>query len=254
MGDGISESDVACGGTGTLRMRENKLQQYRLTAADVVRKVDSSATVIAYQSTSEPGSTSHTESASVSVNASVSGGDIAPAGRKVASERVASGVTRHVGAGVTFEPEGASAGAGTGTAGAALSSKKPAAKNIGPLTWNGLRDADMAVAALERPDAVQQRTGAGAKRALKRSDGGRPGQAADERGGRSPGRIAARARGGGRRTCHRALAREQLPTASSPCATVFRYFTTLLSPALRYRVGYAAARFQGRWQSSPQSR
>ena len=81
MGDGISVSDVACGGTGTLRMRRNKLQQYRLTAADVVRKVDSSATVIAYQSTSEPGSTSHTESASVSENASVSGGDIAPAGR-----------------------------------------------------------------------------------------------------------------------------------------------------------------------------
>ena len=148
MGDGISESEVARAGAESLRTRTNKLQQYRPTAVDVVRKVDSSATVIAYQSTSEPGSTSLTESASVSENAYVPGGDIASAGWEIASERVASGETRHVGAGVTFEQEGAIAGAGAGTAGAngdkglvgvgvalvsAFSSKKSAAKNIGPL-------------------------------------------------------------------------------------------------------------------------
>lgn len=45
-------------------------------------------------------------------------------------------------------------------------SKKFALKNLGPLMTNGLRDIAIAVAALQRRGAIQQRTGASTTRAL----------------------------------------------------------------------------------------
>ena len=68
MGDDISEDEAPRGETESLGTWTIKLRKYSLTAIEVVRKVDSSATVIPYQSTSEPGSWSVTESASVIEN------------------------------------------------------------------------------------------------------------------------------------------------------------------------------------------
>ena len=74
MGDDISENEAPRWGTESRRTWTIKLRQYSLTAIEVVRKVDSSATVIPYQSTSEPGSWSVTESASVIGNVIGAGG------------------------------------------------------------------------------------------------------------------------------------------------------------------------------------